>query len=392
MPCMFSAKRAAEHSARKRMISHVYSKSFIQGSQAAKEQAREIIFGRFLPALVKEGGVSGLGTEPAGLDMYSLFMAATMDFIAAYIFGLKGGTNFIRDRAFREHFLELYKARNDYGIFDQELPWLTKICRRWGVSLCPSWVDAANKEMEEWCGTLCRTMTKMSCLDNFDSGGDVPVVRNAVTKGMGREMDTKGWGSDMSVPLLTPEVSVPSELFDHLLAGQETAGLVLSYLSWRLSKSLELQEELRADLLSLQPNMQFPVEGGITSGQLPDAKQLDSLPLLHAVLMETLRLHAPIPGPQPRQSPEHGSRIGEYAIPGGVRVAAMAYSLHRDEEVFPDAETWDHARWLPWTSTEDELKRRNRHFWAFSSGGRMCIGSNFAMNGDRPLNSIRLGI
>ncbi|KAK5652762.1 hypothetical protein OQA88_9615 [Cercophora sp. LCS_1] len=383
VPCMFSAKGAAEHSAKKRMISHVYSKSFIQGSQAAKEQAREIIYGRLLPALVSEGGVSVHEREPSGLDVYSLFMAATMDFIAAYIFGLNGGADFLRKRAFREHFLELYKARNDYSIFDQEMPWFTGFCRRLGIPLCPTWVDAANQEMGAWCRGLCEARAERSRVRKagVDGGGDVPVVWNALAEGMEKEMDTNGVGSVLcSTALTNSKLSVSSELFDHVLAGQETAGLVLAYLSWRLSKSLKLQQQLRAELLGLKPNMQLATEGDSTPAQLPDARQLDSLPLLHAVLMETLRLHAPIPGLQPRQSPDSGSRIGEYAIPGGIRVAAMAYSLHRDEDVFPDPETWDHTRWLPSTSTDEERKRRNRHFWAFSSGGRMCIGSNFAMN------------
>jgi cytochrome P450 len=31
--------------------------------------------------------------------------------------------------------------------------------------------------------------------------------------------------------------------------------------------------------------------------------------------------------------------------------------------------------------SEEQRRERDRHFWAFSSGGRMCVGSNFAMFG-----------
>jgi cytochrome P450 len=113
----------------------------------------------------------------------------------------------------------------------------------------------------------------------------------------------------------------------------------------------------------------------------PDPKQLDGLPILHAVVMETLRLHAPIPGPQPRQSPFPSSQIGAYQVPGGVRVAALAYTLHRDEHAFPEPEKWDHTRWLATEASDEERRERNRQFWAFGSGGRMCIGSNFAVHG-----------
>jgi len=380
--CMFSSSTAVEHSARKRLISHVYSKSFIQSSEAAKVQAKEIVYGRLLPALINEGGADIKGREPHGVDMYSLFMAASMDMIAAYVFGLEHGTNLLKERGYREHLLEMYKARNDYSIYDQELSWLTGICRSVGIPLCPGWADDANRELGDWCKRLCAAKQEASTAGSEAGNGGNSIVWNSLVHGLEKEAETNGKGSVLYPAALSNiDLSVASELFDHVLAGQETSGLVLSYLSWRLSQSLQLQAELRTELLGLTPNMQVPAGGNAGVAHMPDPKQLDSLPLLHAVLMETLRLHAPIPGPQPRQSPKHGSQIGPYTIPGGVRVAAMAYTLHRDEDVFPDPEKWDHTRWLPSQASEDEIKQRNRHFWAFSSGGRMCVGSNFAMQG-----------
>ncbi|KAL1841867.1 hypothetical protein VTJ49DRAFT_6466 [Mycothermus thermophilus] len=351
VPCMFSTRGMAEHSA------------------------------RLLPILEDSiSGPSSLGV----VDVYSVFMAATMDFIACYIFGLRNGTDFLRDKAYRDHFLELYKARNDYGIYDQELPWLTKWCRRLGVPLCPKWVDGANRELGEWCRRLCDAI-----VGNGDAGisegqettspGDHPVVWRALVSGLKNEEAKNGPSSILYPTALTNfRLSIASELFDHVLAGQETAGLTLTYLAWRLSQSPELQAQLRAELLTLSPSLRVPADG--TAPELPDPKQLDSLPLLHAVLMETLRLHAPIPGAQPRQTPEQGCRIGPYEVHGGIRIAAMAYTLHRDEVVFPEPLKWDPTRWLPSAASDEERRQRNRQFWAFSSGGRMCIGSNFAMH------------
>ncbi|KAL2149345.1 hypothetical protein VTH82DRAFT_8693 [Thermothelomyces myriococcoides] len=381
VPCMFSARPALDHSARKRLISHVYSKSYIQSSAAATAQSRTIIYDRFLPIIEASAAES---QKPHGIDIYSVFMAATMDFIAAYIFGLDKGTDFLENKAYREHFLELYRARNDYGYYDQEMPRLTKFCRRIGIPLCPKWVDDSNKELGEWCLGLC---AKMGDVFNSDCPSqaeplDQPIVWDALVGGLRKEAERNGQASVLYPTALSHrELSVASELFDHVLAGQETAGLALSYLCWQLSHSLELQAQLRAELLSLSPNMRLD---GNSAPSVPDPKRLDSLPLLHAVLMETLRRYPPIPGAQPRQTPDSGCRIGPYAVPGGVRVAASAYALHRDEAIFPEPEKWDHTRWLLGAADENQLKERNRQFWAFSSGGRMCIGSNFAMHG-RPI-------
>ncbi|KXX75322.1 putative sterigmatocystin biosynthesis P450 monooxygenase STCB [Madurella mycetomatis] len=146
VPCMFSSRSADEHSARKRLISHVYSKSYIHSSPAASAQASAILYDRLLPIL--EGSLAET-QKPHGIDMYSVFMGATMDFIASYVFGLGKGTDFLSNKAYREHFLQLYKARNDYGFYDQEMPQFTKLCRKIGVPLCPKWVDAANSELGE---------------------------------------------------------------------------------------------------------------------------------------------------------------------------------------------------------------------------------------------------
>jgi hypothetical protein len=364
------------------LISHVYSKSYIQSSPAALAQASAILYDRLLPILEESVAENQV---PHGIDIYSVFMAATMDFIASYIFGLGHGTDFLGNKAYREHFLELYRARNDYGFYDQEMPWLTKVCRKICIPLCPKWVDAANRELGGWCQRLCNNMAIFVDGGHEPPAGsaDEPIVWQSLVRGLRNEEAKNGRASVLFPTALSNlELSIASELLDHVLAGQETAGLALTYVSWRLSQSFELQRKLRAELLGLSPNMRIGTHG---TTSMPDLKQLDSLPLLHAVLTETLRLHAPIPGPQPRQTPASGCRIGPYDVPGGVRVAALAYALHRDETVFPEAEKWDHTRWLPQSVDDEARKERNRQFWAFSSGGRMCIGSNFAMQGMHPL-------
>lgn len=126
-----------------------------------------------------------------------------------------------------------------------------------------------------------------------------------------------------------------------------------------------------------------------------DTKTIDALPFLEACLLETLRLNAPIPGPQPR-TPTSPSQLSlgvggqTVIIPPDTRVSAQAYSLHRNPDVFPDPERWDPERWLidesaPREDEEERLKEMHRWFWAFGSGGRMCFGSNFALLGTSPI-------
>ena len=175
------------------------------------------------------------------------------------------------------------------------------------------------------------------------------------------------------------KLTVASEMLDHLAAGFDTSGITLTYFVHEISKRQDLQTALRDELQRVESPFRYrPAAEQLD--RLPAPKDLDKLPLLSALIQETLRLRAAIPGPQPRITPAGGCVLDpkdEYRVPGGVRVSAQAHSLHRNPEVFDEPESWKPERWL--VADEAKLKEMNRWFWAFGSGGRMCIGSNLAL-------------
>ena len=305
-----------------------------------------------------------------------------MDGMTAYQFGLKNSSNFLQDPTYRRHWLALYQGRKRYTFFTQELPRLHKICKKIGIHLVPKWVDAANQELEDWTKMLCdNTLAyiKRAAAEDKDIANE-PVVLSALISGIDKEKKMKGQESILAPTVFEHErLSIASEMIDQLAAGHETSGITLTYLSWQLSRDTTLQDRLRVELLGLKPNMLF----SNSQQQTPNSKDLDALPLLHAVLMETLRLHAAIPGNQPRMTPYPTCNLGGYTVPGGVRVGAQAHSVHRNAQVYPDPARFDPTRWLDDQNgySEEQKRERDRWFWAFSSGGRMCVGSNFAMHG-----------
>jgi cytochrome P450 len=379
------------------MISHIYSKSTLQSSTALASQARTILFSRLLPIITASTHQSQI---PHSIDVHDLWNATTMDFITAYIFGLSHSTNFLQNASYRQHWLDLYQSRKKYTFFPQELPRLTKIAHAIGIRLVPRWVDYANQEIEAFCASMCKAATASikSKQGSSANPADEAVVLNALLSGHEKERQQKGSNSILNDTVLRePELSVYSEMLDQLAAGHETAGITMTFLTWHLSQDIELQKALRTELLTLDNPLSYPPsfaspineqsfkegqDNWLNDIQMPNSKQLDSLPILHAVMMETLRIKAAIPGGQPRMTPYPSCTLGKYEIPGGVRVGAAAYSLHRNASVYPSPYTWDHTRWLDTPDQNDEARReRDRWFWAFSSGGRMCIGSNFAMHG-----------
>ncbi|KAI0477510.1 cytochrome P450 [Xylariaceae sp. FL0804] len=372
VPCMFSSVQSKRHSLRKRMVSNVYSKSYLHGSKSQAAQSEVILNAKLMPLLKTSTAES---QRPHGLNVHSLFCAVAMDFISAYCFGVSRFANFIEKKAYRDHWLTLYSTRKGYGFFNQELPGLSKVLGFLGVRLTPEWVDDANHELEAW----CKKHSDASIQDlqrarkSSINSADDPVVVRALLSGLEKEHEANESESPVS---FQPQLPVASEIIDHVLAGQETTGVALTYLSYHLSQSIELQRELRTELLTLEPNMKLR-DGSVT---IPDPKQLDNLPILHAMIMETVRRYAPAGGPEPRITPSPSCRVGSFEVPGGTRVSASPYVLHRDTSSFPNPEKWDHTRWLAGNSDDAAINDINKQFWGFSSGGRMCLGSNFAMH------------
>ena len=116
--------------------------------------------------------------------------------------------------------------------------------------------------------------------------------------------------------------------------------------------------------------------------ELPSPPDLESLPLLNAVIKESLRLRGTLPTPNPRVTPPNKTTtIGPYnKIPSGVRVNNYAWCLHRNEAVFPDCQNWRPERWL---GRLGDVAEQEKWFWAFGTGSRRCLGENLAYESRR---------
>ncbi|MCJ1399213.1 hypothetical protein MMC11_002415 [Xylographa trunciseda] len=377
VPCMFSMAEGKPHAARKRMIAHVYAKSYLQASPEMERIERVLLFERLLPL------VEGWAREGRAVDVHEVNFAAAMDFITAYLFGLGKGSDFIRDAPVRRHFLELYHSRKSYTFWTQELPRLTAFLHKLGIRVVPRFVEAANKEIEAWCLGMCRGVEASLETGARTTDFDTPPV---VYSQLAESLENSSTKSAPEITTHPRDLTIASEMLDHLAAGHETSGITLTFLMHELSQRPELQATLREELLTLSPAISYPTskenqEQKLDLPELPSPRALDALPLLHALLLETLRLHAAIPGPQPRVTPSIPTTLAGYSdIPPNTRVSALTYTLHQNAAVFPDPLAWKPERWLE--AGKEEKEEMMRWFWAFGSGGRMCIGSNFAMQGE----------
>jgi cytochrome P450 len=353
-PTLFTMIPFDAHSARKRMMTHVFSKSYLQASPDVDGLSRELVLRRLLPVLQSAAAAA----EP--VDVVHMFFAACHDFMAAFEFGLRRSTDLIRDPEYSAHYIAIswVKLRDE-----------------------PGNVQAA-KEREEHCMAICRS------IEEDASRNDKTTPSSPTESTVNSEPDTKPvlyaqLSAGLTKAGLSSEarlIELASEMLDSMDAAREAIGIALVYLAYELSRAPHLQLSLRKELLTLSPNITLDS----TLNKLPTPREIDSLPLLQAIVQESLRLHTPTAAPQARVVPPGGTVVEGYEIPAGVRISTAARVLHLNEEVFPDPLSFVPERWMPMQEKESgygDIVEMRRWFWAFSNGGKMCIGNNFSLQG-----------
>lgn len=143
---------------------------------------------------------------------------------------------------------------------------------------------------------------------------------------------------------------------------------------YELSRRPEVQRELRSELQAVENPFS-------DSTGLPDSKILENLPLLAAVIKESLRLRNTAPNNDPRVSPVHSiARFGRISnLPPRTRVGTYGWWLNRNPDVYQDPNSWAPERWIAEKSKSIDAASLNKWIFAFSTGSRGCIGQPIAM-------------
>lgn len=156
---------------------------------------------------------------------------------------------------------------------------------------------------------------------------------------------------------------VEAETMALFVAGTDTTAISLTYLVWAVLTRPELRRQVEGEVAALPE-------------EYADA-DVEKLPLVNAVIEETLRLYGAAPGALPRVVPPGGRDMGGYFIPQGTCATTHAYSAHRDPDLFPQPEEFRPSRWL--VGSDDYLTDAARAVYApFGGGARACLGQHIA--------------
>ncbi|KAK0853279.1 hypothetical protein LTS02_012022 [Friedmanniomyces endolithicus] len=141
-------------------------------------------------------------------------------------------------------------------------------------------------------------------------------------------------------------------------------------------------DEIAADALGFrlagaEPSKELEAE---VADVEPTDAATEQLPILGAVILETLRLWGGNATAMRRKEDEtlEGTVLGGYRIPKGTTVSTQAYSLHRNPAAWQDPLRWDHTRWLD-PAQSHAISQAQERFQPFSAGTRMCAAYHLAM-------------
>jgi cytochrome P450 len=146
-----------------------------------------------------------------------------------------------------------------------------------------------------------------------------------------------------------PDALIADEVTIIMFAGTDTTATTLTYLFFELARHPQWYARLRAEVMAARPLA--PRQSPPPAPPAPTYAALQQLPVLNAVLWETLRMYPPVPY-LPREAPRGGAPVtgaGAWLPPGTV-VWASAYTVQRNADVFPQPDAWEPARWLAFAS------------------------------------------
>jgi cytochrome P450 len=107
---------------------------------------------------------------------------------------------------------------------------------------------------------------------------------------------------------------------------------------------------------------------------LPSTTDLERLPVLTAVVKETLRHSLHITNRVQMYDPAVEMQYQSWTIPKNTPVSMDIPRLHRDARFFKDPNTWNPGRFLG-----EEAALANKYYMPFHRGFRNCVGQKWVI-------------
>jgi cytochrome P450 len=284
-PTLFGMTDNKTHGLRRRMLARGFSKSNMrQNWEAVVRDNIDLAVSQMRKECIEKGTC----------DMFKWWTFMATDTSAHVMFGESFDT---LQRGEVNDYIRVMQSALMGGGIGAELPWVRSIGAR--LPFPAAWrLFGASKYLLDYGKIAVKNMKATQGAQN--------VFANIMA-----EMD-KGERLD--------ETDVVLEATALIVAGTDTTATTLTYLVWAVLCRPELQTALVQEVQRLPTTFKD--------------SDLEELPLLNAVIEETLRLYGAAPGGLPRMVPKGGVELGGYWMAEGTTVTTQSYSLHRDPDNF----------------------------------------------------------
>lgn len=209
----------------------------------------------------------------------------------------------------------------------------------------PDWVPVPAKHRKMWA---------MQVMDDLVRG----LVHERIVRG------AQGDQRDLLTSLIEQHEGdveeIRNDVMSLLIAGHETSGALLGWLFACLAQAPEWLAKLQTEI------------SDVLGSRPPSAADIVRLPVLRAVVDETLRLFPPAYTLFLRQAEEDVDLLG-IKLRKGDLVQIVPYTTQRDVRFFTNPTVFDPARFLTTPSWPPYA------YLPFGAGPRVCIGQNFGL-------------
>ncbi|XP_052751007.1 cytochrome P450 4C1-like [Galleria mellonella] len=156
---------------------------------------------------------------------------------------------------------------------------------------------------------------------------------------------------------------IQEEVDTFMFEGHDTTASGITFLLLMLANHQDIQEKVYQEMKSIFGDSTRPA----TTDDLAQMKYLE------LCIKETLRLYPPVH--LVARKLKEPVKLSNYNIPAGTECLIFIFDLHRREDLYKNALTFDPDRFLP----ENSVDRHPYAYIPFSAGPRNCIGKKFAI-------------
>eukprot|EP00298_Acanthocystis_sp_HF-20_P015215 c21062_g1_i3.p1 GENE.c21062_g1_i3~~c21062_g1_i3.p1 ORF type:complete len:507 (-),score=167.95 c21062_g1_i3:18-1502(-) len=155
-------------------------------------------------------------------------------------------------------------------------------------------------------------------------------------------------------------------VMNFIIAGRDTTACSLSWTIYELNRHPEIFQEVIKEIQNTE------IGENLASASV--------LPYLHAVIMESLRLHPSVPK-QLKYAVKDDVLPDKTTVKSGMAVLYSSYALNRNPELWEDPLSFKPERWLESVSPVyiPKVEPSTFKYVTFNAGRRICLGKGLAL-------------